>query len=188
MKGPWRTISIISALYTVPVFRIRHKTETFSPSPSVTGLFYTLSFFESQKKKKKKKIVTYVFVHFSLSLKKKFLFFFFFFLRNQKFYGFLCVLDSYYEKSSGVQHPADKTLTKKNFNFKQFLNYLTDPLYIWYDGKTTWLTFNYVFFDDLDSRSKVKIQGQTENWVNLCSYLKTHLTHRLHTWYKDTTQ
>ena len=81
---------------------------------------------------------------------------------------------SIYKKVSGGQ----------NFNQEkfQFLNHLT------YDGKTTWLTFNYVFFVDFDSRSKVKFHGQTGNQVNLRSYLKTYLTHRLHTWYQDTTQ
>ena len=38
---------------------------------------------------------------------------------------------------------------------------MTNPLHTWYDGKTTGLTFNDIFFDDLDSRSKVKFQGQT---------------------------
>ena len=44
------------------------------------------------------------------------------------------------------------------------------------------------FFDDLDSRSKIKFQGQTGSQLNLGSYLKTYLTQRLHTWYQDTTQ
>ena len=42
-----------------------------------------------------------------------------------------------------------------------------------------------MFFVDLDSRSKVKFQGQTGNQLNMGSYLKTYLTHRLHTWYQD---
>ena len=48
--------------------------------------------------------------------------------------------------------------------------------------------FNDIFFDDLDSRSKVKFQGQTGSQLNLGSYLKTYWTHRLHTRYQGTTQ
>ena len=44
-----------------------------------------------------------------------------------------------------------------------------------------------IFFVYLDSRSKVKFQGQTGNQVNMVSYLKTYLTQRLHTRYHDTT-
>ena len=53
---------------------------------------------------------------------------------------------------------------------------MTDPLLIGYDGKTTVRNFIDIFFNDLDSRSKVKFQGQTGIWVNLCSYLKAFLT------------
>ena len=107
----------------------------------------------------------YVFVHFSQKP------------RNLMFFMGFGPRRSFYEKSSGGQN-----FNLVNFNFKLFLNRLTDQLHTWYDGRTTGLTFNDIFFDDLDSRSKVKFQGQTGNQVLLSSYLKTYLTHRLHTW------
>ena len=44
---------------------------------------------------------------------------------------------------------------------------MTDLLHTWYDGRTTGLTCNDIFFDDLDSRSKVKFQGQTGSQVHI---------------------
>ena len=50
-----------------------------------------------------------------------FFFFFFFFWEDKKFYVFFMYFGprrSFYEKLSGVRCPADKTLAKKNFDFK----------------------------------------------------------------------
>ena len=54
--------------------------------------------------------------------------------RNFMFFMRFGHRQSFYEKSTGVRRPADKTLTWKNFNFKLFLNHLTDPFHTWYDG------------------------------------------------------
>ena len=90
----------------------------------------------------------YVFVHFS---QKKI------FLETKKFYVFyafwtqaiiLLKVVRRQRSASGGQN-----FNMENFNFKWFLNHLTDPLHTWYDGKTTWLTFN-------DNFSMTLIQGQ----------------------------
>ena len=65
----------------------------------------------------------------------------------------------FYEKSSGVgvQRPATK-LGHRKFQFQ----IISKPF-----DKKRLLTFHDIFFDDLDSRSKVKFQGQTGNQVNM---------------------
>ena len=60
-----------------------------------------------------------------------------FFLETKKFSVFYVFWTQAIILRKVVRRPADKTLTKKNFDFKLFLNHLTDPLHTWYDGKTT---------------------------------------------------
>ena len=131
-----------------------------------------------------KNLWLYVFVQFSQ--KNFFLFFFFFVGETKKFYVFYAFLTQAIILRKVVWRPADKTWTWKiliskiSKPFDRSTSYL-----IWWYKKI--IDINDIFFNDLDSRSKVKFQGQTGWQLNLGSYLGGYFTYTLHTWYQGTT-
>ena len=87
----------------------------------------------------------------------------------------------------------EKASYEQNFNQEKFwFQMISKPfdqsaLYLkWWQNNLIDILMMY-FLLTSTQKSKVKFLGQTGNRLNLCSYLKTYLTHKHHTWYQDIT-